>query len=82
MIYVFLAKGFEEVEAVAAIDIMRRAQLPVKTVGVNAKTVEGAHGIKIECDCVSNDIPAGDVFDGVVLPGGCPCEPCKIQFID
>lgn len=72
MIYVFLAKGFEEVEAVAAIDIMRRAQLPVKTVGVNAKTVEGAHGIKIECDCASNADPDVCALDGVVLPGGMP----------
>ena len=43
MLYLFLAEGFEETEAIAPLDIIRRAELPVKTVGVTGKVVTGAH---------------------------------------
>jgi 4-methyl-5(b-hydroxyethyl)-thiazole monophosphate biosynthesis len=75
MVYVFLAEGFEEVEAVAPVDILRRAGIEVETVAVTeqpagcaAKTVRGAHGMMLTAD-----IAAGAVkndFDMVVLPGG------------
>ena len=50
MIYVFLAEGFEEIEALAPLDILRRAGQCVKTVGVTGSTVTGAHGIPVVCD--------------------------------
>lgn len=71
MIYVFLADGFEEIEALATVDILRRADIDTKTVGVTGKTVMGTHGIKVEADIRIDE--ATDVsLDGVVLPGGLP----------
>ena len=69
MIYVFLAEGFEEIEALAPVDILRRAGLQVQTVGIGGKTVTGSHGISVQADCTGEemDISAADM---VVLPGG------------
>ena len=51
--YVFLADGFEEIEALAPIDVMRRAGLPVTTVSVtDSLTVTGAHGIPVVADAM------------------------------
>ena len=50
MIAVFLAQGFEEIEALAVVDVLRRAELPVKTVGVGGKEITGAHGICVKAD--------------------------------
>ncbi len=72
MIYCFLANGFEEVEAIAAIDIIRRAGIELKTVGISGKTAEGAHGIKVECDCNESEIVLDKNLLGVILPGGMP----------
>ena len=44
MIAVFLAQGFEEIEALAVVDVLRRAELPVKTVGVGGREITGATG--------------------------------------
>lgn len=71
MIYIFLANGFEEIEAVSVIDILRRANIEVKVVGVSEKFIVGAHGIKIEADLLEKDLILGDV-DGIILPGGLP----------
>ena len=71
MLYLFLAEGFEEVEAVAPLDIIRRAELPVKTVGVTGETVTGAHGIAIKADTTIEQLEMGDV-SGIILPGGMP----------
>ncbi len=71
MIYVFLADGFEEIEALATVDILRRANIETKTVGVGAKTVCGTHGIKVEAD-ITVEETSTDSLDGVVLPGGLP----------
>ena len=71
MIYVFLAQGFEEIEALAVVDILRRAELEVKTVGVTEEIVSGSHGILVACDTVEGVIdPAA--ADMIVLPGGIP----------
>lgn len=71
MIYVFLAEGFEECEALAPVDILRRAGLTVKTVGVGGKTVTGAHGIPVVCDITDTETVTENLT-AVILPGGMP----------
>lgn len=56
MVYVFLAQGFEEIEALAVVDVLRRAELEVKTVGVTGEIVGGSHGIVVACDTVEGVI--------------------------
>lgn len=72
MFYLYFANGTEEVEAIAALDVMRRAGLDVKTVGVGSKTVVGSHGVTVTCDLAENDAVAFDGLEGIVLPGGMP----------
>ena len=72
MIYVFLAEGFEEVEALTPVDTLRRAGKTVKTVGVGSKTVSGAHGIPVVADLTENEIALDTELEMVVLPGGMP----------
>ena len=50
MIYVFLANGSEEIEALASVDVLRRAEYDVKTVGVGGKRIIGSHGVEITAD--------------------------------
>ena len=71
MIYVFLADGFEEIEALATVDILRRADIKTVTVGVGTKTPCGTHNIKVTAD-ISIDETTTDNLDGVILPGGLP----------
>lgn len=71
MIYVFLAEGFEECEALAPVDILRRAGFSVKTVGIGQKTVCGAHGIPVVCDITDTEA-ALEGIEAIVLPGGMP----------
>lgn len=71
MIYVFLADGFEELEAIAPIDLLRRAQLPVCVVGVTGQTVRGSHGMIFGTDSQGQGLTFEDV-EAVVLPGGLP----------
>lgn len=71
MVYVFLAEGFEEMEAIAPIDLLRRAGCDVKTVAVGAQTVMGAHGIAVKADITADQVTADDL-DAVILPGGMP----------
>ncbi|MBO5065861.1 MAG: DJ-1/PfpI family protein [Clostridia bacterium] len=72
MIYVFLADGFEEIEALAPVDFLKRAEVEVKLVGVTGKICTGAHGIKVEADIPIDEIKLDDELSGVVLPGGMP----------
>ena len=71
MVYIFLADGFEEIEALATVDIIRRAGIDCKTVGVTGKTVIGAHDISVISDISSEEINTEDII-AVVLPGGMP----------
>ena len=72
MIYVFLAEGFEEVGALATVDVLRRAGLDVKTVGVGAEVVSGSHSIPVVCDTVIDAVQPDGSVDAIVLPGGMP----------
>jgi len=72
MIYIFLANGFEEVEALATVDVLRRADLKVKIVGVGSDVITGAHGISAVCDAVDSDLTPGDDIEAVILTGGMP----------
>lgn len=71
MIYVFLAEGFEETEAIGPIDVLRRAGLEVKTVGIGGERIKGSHGIEIKADISEGDVQT-DSLDAMVLPGGMP----------
>lgn len=71
MFYVFLADGFEETEAIATLDVMRRAKLDVKTVGVTGKLVTSSHNVTVKSDISLDDV-SYDGIEGVVLPGGMP----------
>lgn len=69
MVYVLLGTGFEEVEAIAPVDLMRRAGIDVLTVGVTGKTVYGSHNIGIEADITIEQMDLTDL-EMIVLPGG------------
>jgi 4-methyl-5(b-hydroxyethyl)-thiazole monophosphate biosynthesis len=66
-----LTEGFEEIEAIAVIDILRRAEIEVVVAGLKEGLVEGAHKIKVLPDISLEKTDSGD-FDGVILPGGYP----------
>ena len=69
MVYMLLGTGFEETEAIAPLDLMRRAGIPVQTVGINGKIVYGGHGIGIEADILLEDMDLNQL-EMIVLPGG------------
>ncbi len=72
MIYIFLAEGFEEIEALTPVDILRRAGQQVCTVGVGGgKIIRGSHGIGVECDLSDAEI-SPEKMDMIILPGGMP----------
>jgi len=69
MVYMLLGTGFEETEAIAPLDLLRRAGIPVLTVGLNGKTVYGGHNIGIECDITIDQMDLTNL-EMIVLPGG------------
>ena len=69
MVYVLLGTGFEETEAIAPIDLLRRAEIPTLTVALADKTVCGGHGIRVEADITIEEMDLTDM-DMIVLPGG------------
>lgn len=69
MVYMLLGTGFEETEAVAPLDLLRRAGVGVMTVGVNGKTIYGSHHIGIEADITLEEMDLTDL-EMIVLPGG------------
>ena len=72
MIYVFLATGFEDIEAIAPVDIMRRAGLDVQTVSITGEEiVVSAHGVGIASDLLLSDVDFSSA-ELLVLPGGLP----------
>ncbi len=72
MIYVFLADGFEEIEALTPVDIFRRAGLSTQTVSISdTHAVTGAHGIAVSADCLLDEVDFA-AADLLLLPGGMP----------
>ena len=71
MVYLFLADGFEEIEALTPLDMLRRAQIPVSTIGVATATPCGAHAITVAADLLDNEADFDDMT-ALILPGGMP----------
>lgn len=69
MVYMLLGTGFEETEAIAPLDLLRRAGVSVMTVGVNGKIVKGGHGIGIETDIELGEMDLTQL-EMIILPGG------------
>ena len=69
MVYMLLGTGFEETEAIAPLDLLRRAGVDVLTVGVTGKTVYGGHNIGIEADITIDEMDLTNL-DMIILPGG------------
>lgn len=86
--FVFLATGFEEMEALGTVDVLRRGGVEAKTVSITGEqVVAGAHGMEVKADCLfaETDFSAADAL---ILPGGMPgsnnlndCDPLKEQLI-
>lgn len=71
MVYIFLSDGFEETEAIAPIDMIRRAKISLTTVGVTGKVVTGSHNIPVTADITVDELDFTDA-DMIILPGGMP----------
>ena len=71
MIYLFLAEGYEECEALIPLDILRRANIEVKTVGVGNSTIKSSHRIRLNCDTTTDNL-SFENLQGIILPGGMP----------
>ncbi len=71
MVYLFLADGFEECEALVPLDILRRGGIEVKTVGIGKDLICGSHNITVKTDIIDRDASFVDL-NAVILPGGMP----------
>ncbi len=71
MVYLFLADGFEIIEALTPVDMLRRAKLEVKTVGVTGKNVCSSCGVEVTADITVDEFEYNNV-DAIILPGGMP----------
>ena len=75
MTYLFLADGFEEIEALCPLDLLRRAGVEVATVGVGSKSIRGAHGIVVSADISTAEAEKmlkKGAPEAIILPGGMP----------
>ncbi len=68
---VLLAPGFEEIEAITVLDVLRRAQIDVKAIGIESNTISGSHQITLHADGILRDV-ASEAWQMIVLPGGMP----------
>lgn len=71
MVIVLFAEGFEEVEALAPVDLLRRAGLQVVMAGVGGREITGSHGIRTAMDKTVDEVKPEEI-DALVLPGGLP----------
>ena len=71
MLYVLMADGFEEVEAIGTFDMIKRGDLKIKLALVEGEYVQGSHGVVVKTDMFAEDIEL-DTVDGIILPGGMP----------
>ncbi len=71
MVYLFLADGFEIIEALAPLDVLKRAGVEVKTVGVSGSMVVASCGVQVACDMEIEDFDFYNV-EAIILPGGMP----------
>lgn len=69
MVYMLLGNGFEEMEAVAPLDILRRAGIPAMTVGISEKIVRGSHDICMEADITLDQLDLTNL-EMIIVPGG------------
>lgn len=72
MIYIFLADGFEETEAIAPIDMLRRAGKDVVMVGIKNDAVRSSHGVPVLCDMTDMQVELDERLEMIILPGGMP----------
>ncbi len=72
MVYMLCADGLEECEALVTLDMLRRADIDVKTVSLSEKKIKGAHGINFDADIMNLDITVSDIATAecLILPGG------------
>jgi 4-methyl-5(b-hydroxyethyl)-thiazole monophosphate biosynthesis len=71
MVYILLADGFEEIEALTQVDYLRRAGIDIVTVGIGSERIVGAHSIPVICDTtVDKAVKFADRLEMVILPGG------------
>ncbi len=71
-VVLFFANGTEEVEALTAVDVLRRAGAELCVVGVGGREVVGSHGIRITADLSEDELNRDEAFDMVIVPGGLP----------
>ena len=71
MVYILLAPGFEEAEALVPVDMLRRANIETATVSITGEPVPGSHGVTVLADVTLDDVDLSRA-DMVVLPGGGP----------
>ena len=69
MVYMLLGTGFEETEAIAPLDLLRRAGVEIQTVGLNGKVIYGSHGIGVEADIEIRQLDL-TALEMIILPGG------------
>ena len=79
MVYMLLGTGFEETEAVTPLDLLRRAGIEVKTVGLNGKVVYGSHNIGIEADIEITQMDLTEL-EMIILPGACQSAMDALKF--
>ena len=71
MVYLFLADGFEDMEAVVPFDLMKRAGIDVETVGIGGKTITSAHGLSVNAEIGEEEV-CFEKAEAFVFPGGWP----------